>query len=171
MAITGTAIVGWVSANATAITAVAAVAGAATTAYASIEQGEQQKAAADYNARIAENNAAYQNDAAVAQAEKIRKVGAEQQAQAAAGLAASGVKLGEGSAVDINRTIGQNTEQDAFNALLSGQRATASGDQTASLLRTSGDNAVSNSYIGAGATVLGSASKLASGWKTTATRT
>ena len=147
-----------------------AVAGTATSVYASVEAGEQTKKAADFNARVSENNAAYDQQAAIDQATKIRKVGVEQQAEAAAGIAGSGVKIGEGTAVDISRKIGDNTETDAFNALASGRRAVQSGANTAALLRTQGSNAVSNSYIGAGATILGSAGKVASGWRTTATQ-
>lgn len=166
MGFSSAAVIAWVADSAATITAVAAAAGAAVSAYSVIEQGKQQKAAADANAQIAENNAAQQEDAAEQQAAKIRKVGVEQQANATAALAGSGVKVGEGSAVDINRTIGQNTDQDVLNTLLTGQRAANSGEQQADLLKISGSNAQSNSYIGAGATILGSASRIANGWKT-----
>ncbi len=170
MAVTGSAIVGWVATNATAISAVAAVGGVAATAYGQIEQGEQAKAAADYNARVQENAAAYDLDAANARAAKIRKAGAIQQAEASASLAGSGVKLGEGSAVDINRTIGQQSELDAVNTMLTGKRNSESSMDQAGLLRSQGSNAEWSGYIGAGSTILGAASKgqtLAAGWKST----
>lgn len=160
------AVIAFVGEYGGAITAVASAAGAAVSAYSAIEQGKQAKEAADANAQIAANNAAQQEDAAQQQAAKIRKVGIEQQASASAALAGAGVKLGEGSAVDINRTIGQNTDQDVLNTLLTGQRQANADTQQSELLKVAGSNAQSNSYIGAGATILGSASRIANGWKT-----
>ena len=78
------------------ISIASAAVGTAVSVYASVEQADQQKKAAEYNARTTENNAAYLEASSLEQAARIRKAGREQEAQAAAGLAGAGVKLGEG---------------------------------------------------------------------------
>lgn len=126
------------------------------------QQGAAQKKAANAPAQQVLNDGAYRADAAKQQAEKIRKAGAAQQGEAKASLAASGVKLGEGTALEVQKTIDTNVEEDALSALLSGKRITDSSQQEAKLLGKAGDNAVTNSVFGAGATML------KAGWKTTA---
>lgn len=119
-----------------------------------IQQGQQQREMYNAQAQQTLNDAAYRADAAKAQAEKIRKAGKAQVGEANASLAASGVKLGEGTPLEVQKTITQNSEEDAFSAILSGQRATAAAQQEAQLLGKAGDNAVTNSYYGAASTVL-----------------
>ena len=98
------------------------------------------------------------DDEATARAARIRKVGAIQQSQADASFAASGVKIGEGSPVDITRTIGQQSELDAVNTMLTGSRLAQNDSDQAGLIRAQGANAESSAYIGAGTTILGAAS-------------
>lgn len=107
----------------------------------SILQGKQQKAYYD-------TQAAYTQDDAAAKAEKIRRAARFQTGEAKAALAGSGVKLGSGSAALIEKDIAQNSEQDAFTALLSGNRQAA-------MQRQAGKNAARSGYIGAGASILG----------------
>ena len=152
--------------SSTAVYAIIAAAGTAVSVYGAVEAGNEKKASAEFNAREAENKAAYDQDAAVAQAEKIRKAARTQVSSADAELAASGVKIGEGSAQAISRTIYQDSEEDAYNAILSGNRGSASASRQAGLLRAQGANAVTDAYIGAGATILGSAAGVAKNWKT-----
>ena len=64
---------GWSAATYLAAAAVAVSAGSA------VYSGQQQKKAADTQAQIAENNAAYSADSARAHAEKVRKAGRAQQ--------------------------------------------------------------------------------------------
>lgn len=107
----------------------------------SILQGRQQKAYYD-------TQAAYAQDDAASKAEKIRRAARFQEGEARAAIAGSGVKLGAGSAGLAEREIAQTSEQDAFTALLSGNRQAA-------MQRQAGKNAARSGYIGAGASILG----------------
>lgn len=156
-------------------------------------QAQQQAAQAD--AQVVQNeaekqqilkDAAYSADATKAQAEKIRRAGRFQVGEANASLAASGVKLGQGTALEIRKNINQNVEEDALSAVLSGKRTLDSAQTSAQridassaatlrnsqiesgLLAKAGSNAVTNSYFGAASTVLSSAPALGKGWKTRA---
>ena len=145
------------------------VASSVVSAGASIIGGMQQKEAADTQAQIAENSAAYEADAAKAHAEKIRKAGLAQRGEAKAALAASGVKLGEGTALEVDKSIAKNAEQDALSAILSGDRALKSGEDQASMLRASGNAAQTAGFIGAAGSVLSAGASYAKGnWKTSA---
>lgn len=90
---------------------VAAAVGAAGTIY----NGMQQAEAADNQAQIAENNAAYEADANKQHAEKIRRMAKAQRGEANAALAASGVKLGEGTALEVQKDITKRSEEDALS--------------------------------------------------------
>lgn len=147
----------------------AMVAMSAVGAGTAIYQGEQQAAAAESQAISVQNQADAEADAARAQAEKIRKAGRAQKGEANAALAKSGVKLGEGTALEVQKEITQNVEQDAFSALLSGSRAKRTGDEQASILRASGDAARTGGYLGAAGTVLSTGAKYyGGGWKSSA---
>lgn len=131
-----------------------------------IQQGQQQREMYNAQAQQTLNDAAYRADAAKAQAEKIRKAGRAQVGEANASLAASGVKLGEGTALEVRKTITQNSEEDALSAILSGKRTTAAAQQEAQLLGKAGNNAVTNSYYGAASTALqAGATYKRGGWK------
>jgi hypothetical protein len=149
----------------TIILAVSAVVGAVTT----IQQGRQQQKMANAQAQESLNQAAYREDAGRAQAEKIRRAGLAQRGEAKAALAAGGVKLGEGTALEIDQTIAERSEEDALSAILSGKRAGSSARSEANMLGQAGENAVSNSYGRAASTVLQAGSTyVGSGWVTRA---
>lgn len=148
--------------------AVVLVAAAAAGAYASIESGNQQKKMYKAQAQQASNEAAYRKDAAKAQAEKIRRMGALQKSEAKAALAASGVDVSEGTPLELQKSITQNSEEDALSALLGGKRASESAMAEASMLSQAGANAQKSGNMGAVTSVLGAASTYSSGWKSTA---
>lgn len=148
---------GWTAATYLAAAAVAVSAGSA------VYSANEQKKAADTNAQIAENNAAYSADSARAHAEKIRKAGKAQRGEAKAALAASGVNLAEGTALEVDKEIIQTSEQDALSAILSGDRALKSGADEAGMLRASGKAAQTSGYLSATGTVLSGASSYSSG--------
>ena len=137
------------------------IGGTVLSAVGQIQQGKAQAKAYSSQAQQTLNDGAYRADAAKAQAEKIRKAGRAQVGEANASLAASGVKLGDGTALEVDREITQNAEEDALSAILSGKRAQTAAQQEAKLLGKAGNNAMSNS-------VLGAAGTLASGWKLSA---
>ena len=134
-----------------------------------VTAGQQQKEMANAQAQQSLNEGAYRADAAKAQAEKIRRAGKAQSGEAKAALAASGVKLGEGTALEVQKSITQGAEEDALSALLSGKRAQSAAQEEASLLGQAGDNAVTNSVFGAAGTALSAGGAYAKGgWKSTA---
>lgn len=152
-------------------TAVLLVASAVGTAVTVIGQQQAAKAQDDMvedRAQQAVNDAAYKKDAAKQQAEKIRRLGAAQKSEARASLAASGVKVGEGTALEVEKEITKNSEEDALSAIISGKRAATASEDEASLFMKSGSNARTNANYASAGTVLSGAASLASGWKTSA---
>lgn len=131
------------------------------------QQGQAQQKAYNAQAQQTLNEGAYRADAAKQQAEKFRKAGKTQASEAKAQLAASGVKLGEGTPLEIDKEITQNAEEDALSALIGGKRATTAAQEEAKLLGKAGDNAVTNAGYGAASSVLSAGgSMIKSGWKT-----
>lgn len=146
-----------------------AAAGSVLGAGASIMQGQQQKQQAEVSAELERRRGAQEQDAAVAQAEKIRKAARQQQASATASLAASGVSVGEGTAVRIGNEILRTGEEDAYQTILSGRRTQSSSVQQAGLISTAGRNAATAGVIGAGTSLLSGAGGIArAGWRTAA---
>lgn len=143
--------------------------GTAMSVMGQVQQGNQQKEMYNAQAQTTLNDAAYRADAAKSQAEKIRRAGKTQVGEANASLAASGVKLGEGTALEVKKSIMQNSEEDALSAILGGKRATDAAQQEANMLGKAGDNAVTNAAYSAAGTVLQSGGSYArGGWKTSA---
>lgn len=140
--------------------ALAALAGGtALQAIGSIQQGNQQRQLAEAQAAQLDLQAAQERDAAIAQAEKIRRAGRSQAAQAEASYAASGVSVGTGTPVRINETITRDAEEDAYMTILTGDRRGQTLDTEAALNRRAGRNAQQAGYVGAASSVLGGASK------------
>lgn len=144
------------------------IGGTVLSAYGQIQQGNAQQKAYEEQAQQTVNEGAYRADAAKAQAEKIRKAGRAQVGEAKASLAASGVKVGDGTALEVEGEITRNVEEDALSALLSGKRATDASQREAKLLNRAGANAATSGTYSALGTVLSAGSSIASGWKTTA---
>jgi tRNA(Glu) U13 pseudouridine synthase TruD len=140
---------------------IAMLASAAVGTVGTIYSGMQQAAAADDQAQIAENNAAYEADANKQQAEKIRRMAKAQRGEANAALAASGVKLGEGTPLAIQKDIIQKSEEDALSAMLTGSRALKSGSDQADMLRASGNAAM----VGSAVSVLATGANAYGNWK------
>lgn len=147
--------------------AYAAVASAGVAATAAIMSGEQAKETADTNAELARRQGVAEQDAALAQAEKIRRAARSQAAEANAGLAASGIAIGEGTPVRINEQIYANAEQDAYATLLTGSRRASNANAQATISEWQGQNAQTAGYLNAGATLLSTAAKVGKGWNST----
>lgn len=133
-----------------------------------IQQGKAQNAALqqqaqnnDAQAKIDAIQAERETVAAAEEAKRIRKAGARQASAASAQLAASGIAVDSGSAININEDITRGAESDAMNTLLTGERRSeayrfSSGQQTraASSARAAGSNAIASSILAAGGTAL-----------------
>lgn len=145
----------------TAAAAVAAmVVGTGVSVYSQQQAAKQQQEAANEQAKIAIDQAAGEADARKAQAANIRKLAKAQRGEAKTSLAASGVKLGDGTALEVDKSIVQNSEEDALSAILSGNRIVASAGREADSLLKAGSNARKNANWKSVATALNSTS----GW-------
>lgn len=144
----------------------ATVVGTGVSVYSQQQTAKDTQEANNEQAKIAIDQAAGEADARKAQAEKIRKMAGFQRGEAKASLAASGVKLGSGTALEVDKSIIQNSEEDALSAILGGNRIVSSADREAQSLIKAGNNARSNANTQSVGTVLSSAGSIASGWKT-----
>lgn len=144
------------------------VASTAVSTIGALQQGQQQKAYANYQAEQARADAQAERDAAEVHADKIRKAARLQASEARAALAGSGVDVGAGTAVDINSSIYKNAEEDAWSAILGGKTKGAQLDAQAEGLRISGNNAETASYFNAASSALSGAVQIGKGWKTSA---
>lgn len=142
-----------------------AVVGTAATVMGQQQQAKQQQKMYEDQAQQTANQAAYEKDAARARAEKIRKMGKAQQGEAKAALAASGVKLGEGTALEVQKDIGQRAEEDALTAILQGDRYQKSADAEMEMLGKAGSNARSNANMASMGSVLSTGISMGSNWK------
>lgn len=146
----------------------------------SIMQGQQQKEAADAQAREREYQAAQsradaeaERGAAEVRADKTRKFAGLQRSQARSSLAKSGVVADAGTAQTIQDYITSTGEEDALAEIYTGQSrgrrleaGAATSDREAGYLRTSGSNAMLSGVLGAGKSVLGAyAETRKPGWK------
>lgn len=136
---------------------IALLAGTAMSAGSAIMQGQQAKETANVNAELQRREGEAAKDASVAQAAKIRKAQRYAIGSANAANAASGVAIGEGSALRINEQIYKDSEDDAFNTMLTGTRQQRTANDQASITQTQGRNAQTASLLSAG-------SSIAKGW-------
>lgn len=131
-----------------------------------MQQAQAAKDAANAQAQAIGVQTGIQMDAAKAQAERVRKLGRAQRGEANAALAASGVKLGEGTPLEINKSIIQNSEQDALSSILNGKRIGDAGAAEMAATRKAGQAAYTNGMYGAASTALSAGGTYArGGWK------
>ena len=131
---------------------------AGVSAAGALAQGVAAKRAGDAQAARDEMAARQQQDAAGAEADRIRRAGERAKGAARAQLAASGIQVDTGSALLIDEDIGRRVEDDAFNTLLTGSRQAGAYRLSAAQSRASGRNALTASALGAVSTGI-------QGWK------
>lgn len=151
-----------------AVAVAAAVAGTAYSAYSSVQTGKQAALNADAQSEQAQDDANTAASAAEVQAARIRRLGRTQQSQANASLAASGIDVGEGSAININQDIVGNSEEDAALTVFNGRNQASKLNTDASNYQLAGAQAQSSANSSAFGSVLNGAAAVASGWKATA---
>lgn len=127
-------------------------------AISSIQQGRQEKKFANFQAEQANADAQAEREAGQVRADKIRKAGRYQQAEATAALAASGVEVKAGTPLKIAQEIDKNVESDALNEILFGSRTGSRLDQEAQGLRAAGKNAATRGVQRAVGSVLSAGS-------------
>lgn len=120
----------------------------------SVRQGNAARQAADEQAGWDEYQAKASRAEAEAQASRIRRAGRVARGETLSALVASGVKVGEGTALDAERQVMQDYETDAAMAILSGDRAAMSSEAQAASRRRAGRDAQRAGYINAGTSLL-----------------
>lgn len=131
---------------------------AAVSAGTALFQGQAQKNTANAQAEQLTRQAAAQRDQAQAASEQAGRETLRTRSAARAALAGSGVAVGDGTAIVLDRDIAQRGNLDAYNAILSGERAGRNSDFQSSMATSAGRNAQTASVLQAGASV-------AQGWR------
>jgi hypothetical protein len=111
--------------------------------------------AAESDADDMEYQAALSRDQGQAEAQRIRRAGRRQRGETVATLAGSGVKVGEGSALDAERTVMQDYEQDAAISILNGDRQADVLERRARGRRRAGSTAGMAGMLGGAGSLLG----------------
>ena len=144
------------------LTAVAAGA----SAYGMYQQGQTQKKVGEYNEKMNE----YAAQDAIARGEKqameARRRGDMMRASQRVGMAAKGLDLGEGTALQIQDTTDFFSETDQNTARYNAAKDAWSARQSGQLARWQGQAQAQSSNLQAFSTVLGGASQVASKWYT-----
>lgn len=138
---------------------VLAVAGTAMTAIGQIRQGQAAKAAADYNAQVANNNAIVAEQQSQSQAMVQGRRAMMQNGGLLANMAANGIEVGEGSPIDILSQSAANAEMDRQNIVYNGRVKAQSLRNQAQLDTFQGETAQSNGFMSAAGTLLSGGSK------------
>ena len=120
----------------------------------SIRQGNEAKAGADRQASQMDYQAALSRDQAQAEADLARKDGQRTRGALAGSVAASGVTVGQGSAGLAEQEVVANAEQDAYMAILTGERQGQSAEAQAAETRRAGRAARTAGYFGAATSLL-----------------
>lgn len=123
------------------------MAAAGAQAVGSITQGRAAKSQAYAEAGQLDYQAAVERDNAAAEAAVIRRMGERQRGETLAGAVASGIKIGEGSALDAERQVMQDSAVDAQLAILTGDRNARSLQASASQRRAAGRAARDAGYL------------------------
>ncbi|MCA8323281.1 hypothetical protein [Burkholderia cepacia] len=139
-----------------------------TSASGSAQQGTAAEQAAQFNAQQELMQADQTQAAGYQQAKRIRDQGRSTVGQANAALAASGVNVGTGTANDVRQRIGQNTETDALNTILSADTKAQAMRGQAQMTLAAGQQQQRAGNMGALGSVLSGASKFITGWKSLA---
>lgn len=151
-----------------AVAAAAAVAGTAYSVYSTQQAGKQANQNAKAQAEQSQLDADAVASSSVVQADRIRRLARNQASEANAALAASGVEVGEGTAININEEIIGNAEEDAVLTIFNGENQKKRGYADATNMRLAGSQAKSSANMQAAASVLSTGGQIASGWKASA---
>lgn len=121
---------------------------AAMSAVSAISQASQQKDAAKYNEKLAENQAIGARQEAAAAADRQHRQSAKTIGSMQATYAASGVGL-EGSPLEVLEESARNAELDRLTILWNGEGRAQGYQNTAELERSRGKNAMASGYLSA----------------------
>jgi hypothetical protein len=134
------------------------IAGAAFSAYGAIRAASAEKAAANYQRQVADNNATASRQAAVADERRQRMLASKQLGQMRANYAASGLSM-DGSPEDVLADSATNAELDVLIIRSNGENRARGYQSDSNLSRMRGDSAAESGYLSAAGTLLGGAAK------------
>jgi hypothetical protein len=139
----------------------------AAQAYSQIQQGKNANTLAGAQAGLLDYQAQVERQAAMQEATNIREDARSVQGSARTAYAASGVKVDTGTAAMVDEKIIRESEQDAFMAILEGNRRARGMNTAASTERIQGRQAQRAGYVNAAGTLLGGSWNYAkaSGWR------
>lgn len=129
---------------------------AGASAAGTVAGGVAQNRAARAQSTLLEQQAQQTREAAAAEADIIRRQAVRTRSAARASLAASGVDVGDGSAVVIDQDINDRASADVFNVLLSGGRRASMDVAQAGIGRAAGRGALTGSLLAGAGQVGGS---------------
>jgi len=141
---------------AAAILPIIAIVGTAVSAVGAISQGTSAANAANYNAKIQQNNALTAARVAAAKEEAQRRQANLALGEQSAALAQAGIGLG-GSAADVQRQSRINAALDALNIRYEGQIQSQNYRADAELLKYQGGQDLTAAGLGAGTAILSGA--------------
>lgn len=141
------------------------VASTAVKTVGALNEGEQQKDYHNFLAAQAEADSQAEKEAGQVRARKVRQAGRAQRSEASAALAASGVEVGAGTALTIDQKIVRNTEEDALQEILTGERKGQRLIQQSQIERSAADRASAAGMRGALGSVLAGGAEIAKGWQ------
>lgn len=119
----------------------------------SLSQAQQQKSAAKYNEKLAENQAVGARQEAAAAADRQQRQSAKTIGTMQASYAASGVST-EGSPLEVLEESARNAELDRLTILWNGEGRAQGYQNTAELERSRGKNAMASGYLSAAGSVM-----------------
>ena len=131
-----------------------------------LSQGRAAQKTAEGDAYALEAGARMDRLDGESNARRVRRAGIEARGAAVSGAAAAGVKIGEGSALDVERQVMEDYSADEYFALLNGNQRADQRQTEAKLRRLAGRDAKRAGQTQAATTLLGSgvAGARASGW-------
>ena len=132
------------------------MAGAALSAYGAIQQGNQAKSAANYNAQLRTRDSAVALQQAGQEAQQVRWAGQRAQGSLLAGYGASGV-TSEGSPMDVLAASASQAKLDEETVLYKGRMKSTGFLESATLDRFQGENAQQQGQLQAASYLIGGA--------------
>jgi hypothetical protein len=132
-----------------------------------VQQGRAANSAAQGQADELERQAAAERQMAERDAAMVRRAGGEARGRTLGALAVSGVKVGEGSALDVERQVMEDYSRDEYIQILNGEIRGRALEFEAGQTRSRGRDARRASYMQAGTSLLsaGYSGAKAGGWR------
>lgn len=137
-----------------------AVASTAVSVYSNVQQGKRADELAEYNAKLAENEAQDARNLATEKENTHRTKVAQLLSKQRATLGASNVDINSGSALQLQQDTTTLGEVDALRIRATGDKTVESYESQAELNRLQGETAETQSYLNATGSFLSGASKV-----------